>query len=392
APTLLTMSLPINGTVWAAQADYSNPIGKNDKIDFGLKGSIVSNDNNDQYWNVINGISYVDTTKSNRFLYKENIYAGYFNYYHKFSEKWEVQLGLRGEQTQINGTQYVHDTTFTRSYFNLFPSAFVTWKLNDNNSFNFSYSRRIDRPDYEELNPFIHFVDPYTYYTGNINLLPQYVDNFEIKYTYKTWLNAGLRYSYYSNIEVPVYTQIDSSHITYRKLDNIGFFNEGDFLVAVTIPVTSWFTTITSSDLYYNGYNGVVQGGAYTNNGYIWQPMTINTFRFKKGWSADVTFRYSSRNLNGPSVTEPFYVVEAGIRKQFGGGRATVSLNCSDIFWTNRQKTIYDFNGVNNTEIDYWDSRRIRITLSWKLGKSQYQREEKKKAAAEELNRVKTGN
>ena len=390
--TLLTYSLPVNGTVWAAQADYSNPIGTNNKLDFGLKGSIVSVDNNDQFWNVENGITDIDTTKSNHFIYKENIYAGYFNYYHKFSEKLEIQLGLRGEETQITGTQYVHDTSFTRNYFNLFPSAFVTWKLNDNNSFNFSYSRRIDRPDYGELNPFIQYIDPYTYYAGNINLLPQYVDNFEIKYTYKTWLNAGLRYSYYVNVEAPLYTQNDSTHITYRQLGNLGFFDEGDFSVTATIPITPWFTTITTSDLYYNNYIGTIQGGGYSNVGYIWQPNTINTFRLKKGWSADVTFRYSSRNLNGPSITEPFYVVEAGIKKQFGGGRGTVSLNCSDVFWSNRQKTIYDFNGVNNVEYNYWDSRRVRLTISWKLGKSQYQREEKKKAAAEELNRAKTGN
>lgn len=386
--TLLTDAIPSSAGIWAGQVDYSNPLGKNNRIDVGLKSSFVTTDNNAEYWNVMNGIPIVDTTKTNHFIYNENIYAGYINYFKKLGKKLDLQLGLRGEESQIKGTQTIHDTTFKRTYFNLFPSAFFTYHVNDDNVLNLSYTRRIDRPDYGSLNPFIHFIDPYTYGIGNVNLLPQYTNNFELKYLYQQWFSTGLRYSYYTGVMVPAFRQNDSTHITYETMSNLGYFDEVDLSLAATIPIGTWFTSVTSIDGYYNKYGGATYGTSYVNTGYILIVSSNNSFDFNKGWGGQFSVIYNSRNINGLTVTYPFYQIDAGIRKTIADGRGTISLNCSDIFWSNKTKTSYINNGINLQDLDYYDNRRIHLSVFWKIGQSQYQRESKKKAAAEEENRM----
>ncbi|HTB30467.1 MAG TPA: outer membrane beta-barrel protein, partial [Bacteroidia bacterium] len=173
SPTLLLFSLPRTINIWAAKTDYEQPMGKNGTFESGLKVSYVSSNNNALYWNVINGTDAVDTTFTNDFIYTEYIYAGYVSYARKLGRRFYFKVGLRGEETQDKGVQLVHDTTFTHNYFSLFPNALITYKLDTNNTLKLSYRRRIWRPDYSDLNPFVYFNNLYSYYVGNPALQPQ---------------------------------------------------------------------------------------------------------------------------------------------------------------------------------------------------------------------------
>ena len=116
-------------------------------------------------------------------MYEENINAAYLNFSKKFSEKWNVQAGLRLENTNTRGHQVTNDSSFIRHYTNLFPTAYITYAMNKNNQLMLSYSRRVNRPDYEDLNPFIYFLDSLTYRQGNPYLLPQFTHNIELTHT-----------------------------------------------------------------------------------------------------------------------------------------------------------------------------------------------------------------
>ena len=130
----------------------------------------------------MNGAYVNDSTRTNHFIYTEKINAGYFNLNKQF-KKTSVQVGLRAEYTKSDG-DLLGSAPVDRNYLNMFPSAFINHTINDKNEINFSYSRRIDRPGYGNLNPFVYYLDPYTFEQGNAFLRPQYTNNFEFNYTY----------------------------------------------------------------------------------------------------------------------------------------------------------------------------------------------------------------
>ncbi len=146
------------------------------KLEAGAKTSFVNTDNQVGYFRNSNS-DWVKDDRTTHFVYEENINAAYAILTSSM-KKWELSQGLRLENTIAKGTQYSNDSTFKRNYTNLFPTVGVAYNANEKNQFNFSYSRRIRRPDYDALNPFIFFLDSLTYGVGNPYLQPQFTNNF----------------------------------------------------------------------------------------------------------------------------------------------------------------------------------------------------------------------
>ena len=162
ADTLLG-SLPQNISIYTARIDYTKPLKKGAKFEAGLKTSFVETDNNAIYDSLNYGVRVRDIGRSNHFIYNENVNAAYVNYSRPLSKKWYGQFGLRLENTNAKGNQVTTGQRFDRHYTQLFPTAFIQYKPSDKNSFVLNYGRRISRPDYEDLNPFILFLDKYTF-------------------------------------------------------------------------------------------------------------------------------------------------------------------------------------------------------------------------------------
>ena len=155
--------------------DYIHPLKKG-KIETGAKSSFVNTDNDMRFEHQVNNVWTLDPTRSNQFIYKENINAAYLNYSTSLNKKTQVQLGFRAEHTHSQGNSVTLNNVVDRNYVNLFPSVFVSRSLDTNNVLNVSYSRRIDRPNYRNLNTFQFFLDPYTFQQGNPNLRPQFTN------------------------------------------------------------------------------------------------------------------------------------------------------------------------------------------------------------------------
>jgi len=157
---------------------------------------LVNTDNDAQYttYDQSSNKWQIDTTRSNHFIYKENINAVYINYSKQF-KKLSLQLGLRAEQTIANGKQTVKNSSFERNYIQVFPTAYFSYAKNANNIFGLSYGRRIQRPSYQDLNPFQYLLDRYTYQEGNPYLQPQFSHNVELSYNYKGKLNLSANYT-----------------------------------------------------------------------------------------------------------------------------------------------------------------------------------------------------
>ncbi|HEY2722548.1 MAG TPA: outer membrane beta-barrel protein, partial [Chitinophagaceae bacterium] len=214
------------------KADYVNPLPNGAKFETGFKTSYVSSDNDQHFFDASTGVPVDDTTKTNHFIYKEYNYAGYVNFSKEF-KKLNVQIGLRGEETQVRTKQVKSNLLFDTSYFQLFPSAFFNYKINDNKTLGISVSRRIDRPNYSDLNPFLFLIDVSTYSSGNTGLKPQLTWSYEMDYTVKD-LNFSLNYSHTRDVQ----------NIAIAKFKDVfPNIHLADSNVTVEIPVN-----LTSSD------------------------------------------------------------------------------------------------------------------------------------------------
>lgn len=187
---LLTGALPSAIDIYAAKTDYTHPLKSGLKLAGGLKTSYTQTDNIANYFYTVNQNTTPDYDKTNHFIYKENINAAYINASRDF-KRLSVQLGLRFENTVSKGHQLGNvqkpDSVFKRNYNGLFPTVYLQYKLDTagNQQISLNYGRRIDRPYYEDLNPFLAPLDKFTYYTGNPFLRPAYTQNIELSHTYK---------------------------------------------------------------------------------------------------------------------------------------------------------------------------------------------------------------
>jgi outer membrane receptor protein involved in Fe transport len=180
--TLLRNNTDANIDIFAAKTDLTFPINKTMKFEAGLKSSYVVTNNDFLSEQFLSGVWQNDLSKSNNFIYKENINAAYGNFSKEW-KVWQIQLGLRAEHTHSNGNSVTSNKEVDRNYLSLFPTVFLNQKINENNNINYSYSRRVDRPNYQQLNPFAFYMDPYAVDQGNPYLKPQFTDNYEIGYT-----------------------------------------------------------------------------------------------------------------------------------------------------------------------------------------------------------------
>jgi len=205
-------SAPSTIDIKAIKADYTLPFSKKLKLDAGVKIADVKSDNNYVYENDINGSWIFDNTKSNRFIYDEQVDAAYATL-NLTEGKTNIQGGLRAEHTKSTGNSVTTDQVTERNYTDLFPSLLVSQNFDADHSLNFSYSRKINRPNYQNLNPFIFYLDQYTYNQGNPNLKPEYANNFEISYLLKQKYSVSLDYNHTSDVITQILLQNEAKKI-----------------------------------------------------------------------------------------------------------------------------------------------------------------------------------
>ncbi len=390
----LISNLPVDINIYSAKVDYTHPFRKGWKLETGVKSSFVQTDNSANYFNVHNGSSTIDADKTNRFSYEENINAVYLNVNRQF-KKFGVQAGLRFENTNLKGHQFGNvlkpgsDSAFKRTYNNLFPTMYLSYKLDKNNQLGLSVGRRIDRPGYQSLNPFLFFIDNYTYEAGNPFLQPQYTNNIELSHTLKSWLTTTLNYSKTTNYFTETFEQVEFATIV--REGNIGERHNAGISVSAQIPVVKWWTAIIYGNLNYNSFKGELYGKyldvSATN--FLWN--VNNQFNFGKGWSAELSGFYRSRGVDGQIFMQPLGQLSAGVSKQVLKSKGTVRLNVRDIFWTQQFRGQMDIQGTDTRFTNKRDSRVAGLTFSYRFGKPLKgpQNNRKKGAAAEEQSRVK---
>jgi hypothetical protein len=369
----LSGDLPSTIHIYSLKTDYTHPFHQDLKLEAGLKTSFISTDNKANYYDV-QGADYIpDTSKTNYFVYHENINAAYINLTKKY-KKWSFQAGLRVENTNYSGHQYGNiytvknnDSSFTRSYVNAFPTAYISYELNDKNTFNLNFGRRIDRPDYGDLNPFLFFLDEYTYQAGNPYLQPQYTTNIELSHTYHNELTTTLNYSNTVNFFAETFEQ--DGHATIVRRGNIGRRQNAGIAMSFNKPLTKWWNTTVYVNVSYNHFTGELYGEALNVDAITGMGNMTNMFKFGKGWSAELSGWYRTSGIQGQILVRPMGQMTSAIAKQIMKEKASLKLALRDIFYTQQSKGTIDFQETQASFHNSRDSRQLSLTFTYRFGK-----------------------
>ena len=375
------------------KSDYVNPIKKGMKFETGFKTSFVSSDNDAQFFDASSGTPENDVNKTNRFFYKENNNAAYFNFSKEY-KKFDFQLGLRGEQTNVDTRQAIGNVQWDSSYFQLFPSAFLNYHIKEDQTVGLSVSRRIDRPGYSELNPFLFLIDVTTYATGSPGLLPELTWSYEGNYTLKN-LNFTLGYSHTTNNQNiaiarfrDVFPSIPSEdNVTVQIPINLASSDYFGLTIAAPVRVNKWWNMINNGNIYYNHFNGNL-GGTRLNNGKpAIDASSSNTFTLGNGWVTELNGSFSSGGQYGFMVSKPQWGVAAGVQKTVLKSKATIRFNVTDIFWTNLPRATITYNNYIEKWHAYRETRVANLTFTYRFGKNTVAQARRRATGSEEERR-----
>ena len=405
APDVLKGTLPTNIKIYSGKVDYTLPLKKGAKLEAGFKTSFVNNDNNARYDSLKTGYAVLDSARSNHFIYDENINAAYVNYNRPLGKKWSAQFGLRVENTNSNGVSKGYtfntdknkfeytETKFKRSYTQLFPTVYLQYTANEKNQFVINYGRRIERPDYQDMNPFVHFLDRYTYEQGNPNLSPQFAHNIELSHTYKGFLTTTVNYTATTDIIQMVLEQNNLTNETFVKKANIASSKQFGLAVSANKSINKWWSGNIYANVYNNHFKGLVNNEQISLGVTTFMVQLQQQFKFGKGWAAEVSGFYRSKGVEGVIFIKPIVQVNAGFSKQVLKNQGNIRLNVRDIFAGSVFKGYSKYGTVDADFKNVNDSRAVSLTFTYRFNKGKLKASSSKRnsGASDEQNRVKSG-
>lgn len=383
-------NIPSGTSVYAPKADYKHVFNKTTHIETGWKSSIVHVDNNLKYDTLQSNNWVYDATTSNHFKYKEIIHAAYFSFFKEW-KGFSFQAGLRGEQTQTTGIQVTTDSTVKRSYFQLFPSAFINKSLGEKNQLRLSYSRRIERPDYSDLNPFRVFTDPYLYFEGNPFLQPELSHSLELTHTWKGNLSTSLVFSHTKDVVNWIIGKIDSSEITFQSPQNLNSQMYIGLNISYSKEFFPWWSHTSFANLYRNHYKDDSEVYSFENTMVSFEYNTQNSFKLGKGFSAELGGFYRSKSIYGVFITKPMFAVSAGVQKSLLSNKAILKVALSDIFRTHNRTSYGVYDNLEISRKMHYDNRVLTVSFSYRFGKDNLKTRNREGSNDDIQNRVKGG-
>jgi iron complex outermembrane receptor protein len=390
--SIYNMIAPTKIDIYSAKADYEQNFKKG-RLGYGAKTSYVKTTNNFDRYDVYTNDKVLDKEKSNDFNYKENINAAYVNYNRQYKAIM-VQAGLRVENTNSkglsngniwNGTEYVpYDSTFKRNYTDFFPSAAITYNKNPKNQWGLSYSRRIDRPAYQDLNPFEFKLDEYTYQKGNTQLTPQYTNSVSLTNTLGYRLTSRLTYSHVSDVFSQI---IDTADVSKTFITKKNLATQDMVSLNISMPwQKKWYSVFANVNTYYSHYKAnfgvgrAIDLDVYSVNVYMQQ-----TFKVAKATTLELSGFYSSPSIwQGTFKSGALWSVDGGVQQTFFKGKATAKASVTDIFQTLRWSGVSNFAGQYMRVNGGNESRQLRISFLYRFGSSQVKSARQRKTGAED--------
>lgn len=386
--TVLTHQ-PSAFNIFAARVDYIKPLNKNSSLELGAKHSTVTTVSNVFYTNNESGVYEKDNVRSNDFRYEEEISAAYLTLKTRFAGI-VTQLGLRGEQTIYEGYSEKENSLVERNYFRLFPNVNLSREINKNYRLGFSYSHRIDRPAYNDLYPFVYFLDPFSGQQGNPLLLPQLTHNFQISQTIAKDYTINIGYSnvnQYMAYVIVLNEDRVSGYATRKNLDN----HHNYYINAIApIRISSRWTINANVNVFYNRFATELFNETYTLDRFSGLANISQTITLPWGLTGEITAVYAAPNTVGLFQNKAMGSLNVGLLKQVLDKKLSIRLNVTDLFETNRLRSNIAYSGFDMNVLNQVETRVARINLTYTFGKNTGKSVRRKNAQEEEQKRVST--
>jgi outer membrane receptor protein involved in Fe transport len=379
---------PINIAV--GMLDYTNQINSKLKLEAGIKGTLTwfKNDIGIKY--LENGIWTTDPELTNKYSMDENILALYSTVSYSLSDKTSIVAGLRYEYMNTVLDSETEKGIIDLHYGELFPTVYFSQKLNKNNTLQLSYSRRIDRPTFNELAPFVVFMSPELFISGNENLLPAFSTILKTDYQYKSVI-LSVSYTDTKNAIArfqPVYNE--ETDRTYFISQNFDSQKITSAVLTFPIKVTKWWKMQNNFTFIYRKIKTDYEGENLDYGSNNFRVNTVQSFNVTKKLSAELVGYYQSRSFSGIYVWDPMGRIDVGMQWKLKNENSRFSLNISDVFKTSILEwtaEVPELNIYNSWTLDF-EPRVLRLTFTHNFGNTATNARKRKTASDEEQKRI----
>lgn len=366
-PLLSRSDMPTIIDIRVAKVDYTHPFGKDNKIEAGLKYSNVASDNDMRFEDQEGGVWQNAANRTNHFMYEEQVAAAYLNYHAQLG-KWGIQVGLRSEYTASDGNSITLANRIKRDYIDFFPSVFLNYNLSDNHQLGLSYSKRINRPNYGNLNPFEYFLDQYTFERGNPYLRPEYTHAFDLSYTLLQRYNLSGGYSRTNDVIAESMNQNNETKQTWVSRDNLAKQDIWYANVNAPVKVAKWWDTNSNLNAFYMAFDGPLNGQQLHQGQFAWQLRSNHTFTIWPTFTAEASANYRSSLIYSVYRIGAQWSIDAGLNKSFYNKKVNLKFSVTDIFDTRVQDVRTRFGGLHAIINQKNETRVARLTLTVNFG------------------------
>ncbi len=380
---------PYTVNLHTTKLDYYKPLKKKHSIEFGGKFTWTKTTNDIKFNNLI-GTDYIqDDNKSNAFQYKENINALYSTWSKGWNKGWTTNLGLRIEQTNTNQYSITLDSRTKKHYVDFFPSAFIQKTIKEKHSININYSRKIHRPNFNDLNPFQFYLSPYSIWTGNADLKPEYINVTELTYTYKNAYSFFVGHENIKNNYTHLVFQNDSSRTSTYRATNFKVRNNLNIGININKELFKWWTISYSAQYTFFKYNSTVNNSPFNVSSNKFFISMDNTFTLPKDFQINLFGFYVTPMLDATDIMKSDGMVNLSFSKSFFQKKLKLKLAANDLFNTKNFSYDTDFFNVHSKTKNKFGSRWVGLSVVYNFQKGKkFQNTRVNKSNEDEKSRI----
>jgi iron complex outermembrane receptor protein len=367
-PLILDNTVPDRMNLYVIKADYETKAGKV-KLECGVKGNYMTMNEENRFDRYTNGQWINDTTRTNKFLYNEAISAAYITSTTAIN-KLQLQGGLRVEHTYAEGDQVTQDVQFIRNYISLFPTAFANYKINDNHTVEANYGRRVRRPNYRDLNPFVRYASQYNIFTGNPMIAPMFTHNVELKHNFKGRFITTANWSETLGTFIEQLVFDNSTNVATHFYANSGRNSRVSLYGHYTNQVTGWLNLGLMAGGHYTEFEADYNGRHHYGSATGFYASIDTQFSFKNGWSAAAHSRYAGPYRSSVvQMTGGSLWLNAEVTKTLFKDTATIRVSVQDPFYTYRYVFDMQQPEASVASSSMFNTQSIGCTFSYNFGK-----------------------
>lgn len=377
------------------QVDYEDGLWGG-KWGLGAKFSQVVSDNTFLFYTDENGVPVRSDRNSNLFNYNEKVSAGYVSYSRPLAKKWELSAGLRAEQTDATGDLQaflpaLQEPPVVLQYLSWFPNLGITWQAAPKHAFAFNSGRRINRPDYNVLNPFNNQISELSYEKGNPRLQPEIVNNIELGYTYAYRYNVKIGYSrtqdQITRLIAPDKIDPRAGVFSWANLAEQTIYS---FDVSVPVQIVKkWNAYFNLSASHIDNQADYGDGAVVDVQAFTYSIFQQHTIDLPRGFKGEISGYYSGPGVwGGVFVYESSWSLDIGLQRKFFKNRLNIRLSASDLFYQTGWNGVSKFDGLVSQGSGRWDSRRVSLSAGYRFGNENVQSRKRKTSIETEAGRV----